>query len=162
MNLSTASTLISPFFNQQYPDFQTLWKSEKMSNLFIVRAPQALSTLDRRTYIELIQTRVDGLIQDWIVETSISGTQKLLTNSLDQLDSTQSTPLATSSSDIDIWRQVWSNLLIHDNWRFQERMSHYGVTFPLTKLNPDSSNYSDWIDVHNETTLEAWLMTLIA
>ena len=162
MNLSTAPTLISPFFNQQYPSFPIIWKPQTMSSLFIVRAPQALANLDEKTYLELMQTRVDGLIQAWANETSIAETQKLLTNALDQLDNTQSTPLVMVTADTGTWRQVWSNLLIHDNWRFQERMSHYGVTFPMKKINPNSSDYSDWMEVHNETTLEEWLMTLIA
>ncbi|MEO1390285.1 MAG: hypothetical protein AAFV85_23375 [Cyanobacteria bacterium J06634_6] len=85
-----------------------------------------------------------------------------MTSALDQLDDTQSTPLVMVTADRDTWRQVWSNLLIHDNWRFQERMSHYGMTFPMIQINPNSSGYFDWMDVHNETTLEEWLMTLIA
>jgi hypothetical protein len=107
-----------------------------------------------------MQTRLDQMIQSWVEETSVAETHKLLANTLDRLDSSQSMPLIMMVADTDIWRQEWANLLIHDNWRFQERMSHYAVTFPLTRIEPNSSDYLDWIDVHNDTTLEEWLMTL--
>jgi hypothetical protein len=83
----------------------------------------------------------------------------LLIRSLNQLDSAQAFPLTTTIQD-DGWRQEWANLLIHDNWRFQERMSHYGVTFPMILVTPDDSTYLDWIEMHDDTTLEEWLMTL--
>jgi hypothetical protein len=83
----------------------------------------------------------------------------LLIRSLNQLDSAQSFPLTTTIQD-DGWRQEWANLLIHDNWRFQERMSHYEVTFPMTLVTPDDSAYLDWIEMHDDTTLEEWLTTL--
>jgi hypothetical protein len=160
MNLSTSPTLISPFFNHQYPDFPNLWKPERMPSLFIVRAPQYLEQLNEKTYLELIQTRLDRLIQAWTNETSLSKTQELLISSLNQLDSAQSFPLTTTIQD-DGWRQEWANLLIHDNWRFQERMGHYGITFPMTLVTPDDSAYLDLREMHDDTTLEEWLMTLI-
>ena len=166
MNLSSPSTtLICPFFNQEYPTFPNLWKPQQMPFLFIVRAPQSLTELDEKTYLELIQTRLDRLIQAWVDETSLAETQRLLASSLNQLDSAQVAPHLTSNpvdnQDNSSWRQAWANLFIHDNWRFQERMGHYEVTFPLTLVKPNSSDYFDWIATHNETTLEEWLITLM-
>jgi hypothetical protein len=160
MNLSTSPALISPFFNYQYPDFPNLWKPAQMPSLFIVRAPQDLAQLSEKTYLELIQTRIDSLIQAWADETSLSETQALLLSSLNQLDSAQALPLTLMVQD-DSWRQEWANLLIHDNWRFQERMGHYSVTFPMTLVTPQDSSYPDLREMHDDTTLEEWLTTLI-
>ena len=65
-----------------------------------------------------------------------------------------------ANQDDSTWRQEWANLLIHDNWRFQERMWHYGVTFPMTPVTENDDNYPDLIELHDETTLEEWLTTL--
>ncbi|MEL6816399.1 MAG: hypothetical protein AAFP03_16540, partial [Cyanobacteria bacterium J06598_3] len=91
---------------------------------------------------------------------SLTETQQLLSRTLNLLDSAQPIPILKTSQDDSIWRQEWANLLIHDNWRFQERMWHYGVTFPMTPINQDDESYPDLIEMHDETTLEEWLTTL--
>ena len=85
-----------PFMNQRYPHFPHLWKPQWIPMLFIVRVPAVIHTLDENTYLALMQTRLDHMIQHWVETTSLSATRQLLATSLSQLDSAQIVPHLTS------------------------------------------------------------------
>ncbi|NEP20179.1 MAG: hypothetical protein F6J97_25395, partial [Leptolyngbya sp. SIO4C1] len=150
-----------PFMNPQYPSFSQLWKPPWMPMLFIVRVPEAIQSLDEKTYLALMQTRLDWMIQRWVEETSPESTQQFLVTSLSQLDSAQESPMLETNEELDDWRQQWAETLILHNWRFQERLRHYGASFPATVLNSTQPGYPDWLALHEETTLEDWLINLI-
>ena len=160
----TPSTMISPwtypFMTQRYPSFQTLWKPQWLPSLFIVRLPQEIQTLDEKTYLALMQTRLDRMIQQSAQATSLKETQTMLASSLEQLDSAQTVPLL-EDNDLDTWRQQWSETLILNSWRFQEQLRHYGLAFPVTDLIlPSHPEFLDWQALHDDTPLEDWLVTL--
>ena len=166
MNLSTTpvSPWTYPFMSSQYPSFPNLWTLESLGLLFIVKVPPELEHLSEATYLELIQTRLERTIQDWVAVTSQPETQQLLASTLNQLDSTQEIPVLEPDDDPDFaleqWRQQWAETLILSNWRFQERLSHYGASFPTVPVTPSYPDYLDWLSLHDETTLEAWLAEL--
>ena len=88
----------------------------------------------------------------------------MLASTLSSLDSAQEVPLLEPDEDpgfaLEQWRQQWAETLILHNWRFQERLRHYGVRFPVRPVSTDYPDYRDWISLHDETTLEAWLAEL--
>jgi hypothetical protein len=148
----------------QYPSFPNLWTLEGLGTLFIVKVPPTLEQLSEATYLQLMQTRLDRMIQDSVSETSQIETQQLLATTLSELDWAQEIPILEPDDDLDFaleyWRQQWAETLIRSNWRFQERLGHYGGIFPVTPVTPSYPDYLDWISLHDETTLEAWLAEL--
>jgi hypothetical protein len=166
MPLSTlpVSPWTYPFMGRHYPGFPHLWTQETLGLLFIVKVPSDLEHLSESTYLDLMQTRLDGLIQDWVAETTQAETQQLLASTLSSLDSAQEVPLLEPDENPDFaleqWRQQWAETLILHNWRFQERLRHYGVRFPVRPVSTDYPDYRDWISLHDETTLETWLAEL--
>lgn len=166
MNLPTTpvSPWTYPFMNSQYPSFPNLWTLESLGLLFIVKVPSDLEQLSEATYLELMQTRLDEMIQDWVSVTSQPETQQFLASTLSELDSAQEIPLLELDDDPDFaleqWRQQWAETLILSNWRFQERLSHYGASFPAMPVTTSYPDYLDWLSLHDETALEAWLSEL--
>ena len=166
MNLSTmpVSPWTYPFMTSQYPSFPNLWTLEGLGTLFIVKVPPALEQLSEATYLQLMQTRLDRMIQDSISETSQIETQQQLATTLSELDWAQEIPILEPDDDLDFaleyWRQQWAETLIRSNWRFQERLGYYGGIFPVTPVTPIYPDYLDWISLHDETTLETWLAEL--
>jgi hypothetical protein len=158
------STWTYPFMTTQYPSFPNLWTLESLGLLFIAKVPPELEQLSEATYLQLIQTRLDGMIQEWVAITSQPETQQMLASTLSQLDSAQEIPLIEPDEEPDFaleqWRQQWAETLILSNWRFQERLRHYGANFPTTPVTTSYPDYRDWISLHDETTLEAWLAEL--
>ena len=148
----------------QYPSFPNLWTLESLGLLFIVKVPPALAQLNEATYLQLMQTRLDSVIQSSVSATSQIETQQQLASTLSQLDSAQEIPLLDPDEEPDFalgqWRQQWAETLVLSNWRFQERLRHYGASFPVTPVTPNYPDYLDWISLHDETTLEAWLAEL--
>jgi hypothetical protein len=161
---STLPRWMYPFMTSCYPNFPNLWKPDAMGSLFIVKVPPDLESLDESTYLALMQTRLDWMIQDSVSETSQIETQQLLATTLSELDPVQHTPILDPEDDPDFaleyWRQQWAETLIRSNWRFQERLRHYGGSFPVTPVTPSYPDYLDWLSLHDETTLEAWLADL--
>ena len=162
MNLSVTpvSPWTYPFMISQYPNFSNLWTLEGLGTLFIVKVPPTLEQLSEATYLQLMQTRLDRMIQDSVSETSQIETQQGLATILSELDPVQHTPILEPDDDLEYWRQQWAETLILSNWRFQERLRHYGGSFPVTPVTPSYPDYLDWISLHDETTLEAWLAEL--
>lgn len=162
MNLSTTtvSPWTYPFMTSQYPSFPNLWTLESLGTLFIVKVPPQLEQLSEATYLQLMQTRLDRMIQDSVSETSQIETQQGLATILSELDPVQHTPILEPDDDLEYWRQQWAETLILSNWRFQERLRHYGGSFPVTPVTPSYPDYLDWLSLHDETTLEAWLAEL--
>ena len=166
MNLSTTpvSPWTYPFMTSQYPSFPNLWTLEGLGTLFIVKVPPQLEQLSEATYRQLMQTRLDRMIQDSVSETSQIETQQGLATTLSELDWAQEIPILEPDDDLDFaleyWRQQWAVTLILSNWRFQERLAHYGGSFPVTPVTPSYPDYLDWLSLHDETTLEAWLSEL--
>ncbi|MDB9525199.1 hypothetical protein PN498_04310 [Oscillatoria sp. CS-180] len=166
MNPSTlpVSPWTYPFMTRQYPNFPNLWTLENLGALFIVKVPPELAQLSKATYRQLMQTRLDSMIQAAVSETSQSETQQWLASTLSQLDWAQEIPVLETDADRDFaleyWRQQWAETLILSNWRFQERLSHYGASFPATPVTPHYPDYSDWLSLHDETPLAAWLSEL--
>jgi hypothetical protein len=123
-----------------------------------------LEQLSEATYLELMQTRLDEMIQDWVSVTSQPETQQFLASTLSDLDSAQEIPLLELDDNPDFaleqWRQQWAETLILSNWRFQERLSHYGASFPAMPVTTSDPDYLDWLSLHDETALEAWLSEL--
>lgn len=160
----TQSRWTYPFMTAQYPTFPYLWQPEAMGVLFIVKVPPDLESLQEPTYLALMQTRLDQLIQDWAVATSQLETQQLLATHLSQLDAAQAIPLLEPDADPEFalsqWRQQWSETLILNNWQFRDRMRHYSLTFPTVPMAPDHPSYPDALDLHDDTTLEDWLSHL--
>ncbi|PSR19302.1 hypothetical protein C8255_02780 [filamentous cyanobacterium CCP3] len=148
----------------QYPSFPNLWTLEGLGTLLIVKVPPELEQLSEATYLQLMQTRLDRMIRDSISETSQIETQRGLATILSELDPVQHTPILEPDEEPDLaleyWRQQWAETLIRSNWRFQERLRHYGGSFPVTPVTPSYPDYLDWISLHDETTLEAWLNEL--
>ena len=161
---STLPRWMYPFMTSRYPNFPNLWKPEAMGSLFIVKVPPDLESLDEATYLALMQTRLDRMIQDSVSVWEVSETQQLLATTLSELDPVQHTPILDPEDNPDFaleyWRQQWAETLIRSNWRFQERLRHYGGSFPATPVTPSHPDYLDWISLHDETTLEAWLADL--
>lgn len=161
---TTLSRWLYPFMNPQYPTFPNFWMPETVGLLFIVKVPPELETLDEATYLALMQTRLDSMIQTWMEATSQTETQQLLATTLSQLDSAQEVPILEPDDNPEFalsqWRQQWSETLILSNWRFRERMRHYGLTFPTRAIAPSHPNYPDWLALHDETSLEEWLTDL--
>jgi hypothetical protein len=153
-----------PFMTSRYPDFPNLWIPEAMGSLFIVKVSPDLENLDESTYLALMQTRLDRMIQDSVSETSQIETQQLLATLLSQLDPAQEIPLLEPDDDPDFalsqWRQQWCETLILSTWRFRERMRHHGLTFPVSPIAPTHPNYLDALTLHDETALEEWLTDL--
>ena len=56
---------------------------------------------------------------------------------------------------------MWAQTLILDNWRFQEQLRHYSVSFPTTVLMSTHPDYPDWLALHEATQLEDWLVNLM-
>ena len=162
MNLSVTpvSPWTYPFMISQYPNFSNLWTLEGLGTLFIVKVPPTLEQLSEATYLQLMQTRLDRMIQDSVSETSQIETQQGLATILSELDPVQHTPILEPDDNLEYWRQQWAETLILSNWRFQERLRHYGGSFPVTPVTPSDPDYLDWISLHDETTLEAWLAEL--
>ncbi|PSR19263.1 hypothetical protein C8255_02960 [filamentous cyanobacterium CCP3] len=148
----------------QYPSFPNLWTLEGLGTLFIVKVPPALEQLSKSTYLQLMQTRLDRMIQNSVSETSQIETQQGLATTLSELDWAQEIPILEPDDDPDFaleyWRQQWAETLIRSNWRFQERLGYYGGIFPVTPVTPSYPDYLDWISLHDETTLETWLAEL--
>ncbi|MGG6242691.1 hypothetical protein ACQ4N7_29130 [Nodosilinea sp. AN01ver1] len=148
----------------QYSSFPNLWTLEGLGTLFIVKVPPELEQLSEATYLQLMQTRLDRMIQDSVSETSQIETQQQLASTLSELDPVQHTPILEPDDNPDFaleyWRQQWAETLIRSNWRFQERLRHYGGSFPVTSVTPSYPDYLDWLSLHDETTLEAWLAEL--
>jgi hypothetical protein len=96
----------------RYPNFPNLWKPDAMGSLFIVKVPPDLESLDESTYLALMQTRLDWMIQDSVSETSQIETQQLLATTLSELDPVQHTPILDPDDDPDFaleyWRQQWA------------------------------------------------------
>ncbi|MEO1744456.1 MAG: hypothetical protein AAFR99_21975 [Cyanobacteria bacterium J06629_9] len=161
MNLSTPlSPWTYPFMNQRYLSFSKLWKPQWMPSLFVVRVPEEVQELGEKTYLALMQTRLDIMIQHSVQEASLQETQQLLASSLEQIEPVQLIPLLATGEDD--WRQSWSETLILNTWRFQEQLGHYGVNFPATDpMDLSHPEYADWLALHEETTLEDWLVNLI-
>jgi hypothetical protein len=153
-----------PFMTSSYPGFPNLWKPEAMGSLFIVKVPPDLEQLDETTYLTLMQTRLDRMIQDWMEATSQPETQHPLVTCLSQLDPAQDIPMLEPDDDPDFalsqWRQQWCETLILSTWRFRERMRHHGMTFPVRPIPPDPPDYLDALTLHDKTTLEEWLTDL--
>jgi hypothetical protein len=149
---------------RQYPNFPHLWTLEGLGTLFIVKVPPELEQLSEATYLQLMQTRLDRMIQDCVLETSQIETQQGLATSLSGLDWAQEIPILEPDEDPDFaleqWRQQWAETLILSNWRFQERLGYYGGRFPVTPVTPSYPDYRDWLSLHDETMLEAWLSEL--
>lgn len=166
MNPSTTpvSPWTYPFMTSQYPNFPNLWTLEGLGTLFIIKVPPELEQLSEATYRQLMQTRLDRMIQDSVLETSQIETQQGLATSLSELDWAQEIPILDPDDDPDFaleqWRQQWAETLILSNWRFQERLDYYGGRFPVTPVTPSDPDYRDWLSLHDETTLEAWLSEL--
>ena len=166
MNPSTrpVSPWTYPFMTSQYPSFPNLWTLEGMGTLFIVKVPPVLEQLSEATYLQLMQTRLDRMIQASVSETSQIETQRLLATTLSELDPVQHTPILDPEDNpefaLEYWRQQWAESLIRSNWRFQERLGHYGGIFPVTPVTPSYPDYLDWLSLHDETNLEAWLVEL--
>lgn len=166
MNLPTTpvSPWTYPFMSSQYPSFPNLWTLEGLGTLFIVKVPFQLEQLSEATYLQLMQTRLDRMIQDSVSETSQIETQQQLATTLSELDWAQEIPILEPDEEPDLaleyWRQQWAETLIRSNWRFQERLGHYGGIFPVTPVTPSYPDYLDWLSLHDETTLEAWLVEL--
>ena len=166
MNLSTmpVSPWTYPFMTSQYPSFPNLWTLEGLGTLFIVKVPPQLEQLSEATYRQLMQTRLDRMIQASVSETSQIETQQGLATTLSELDWAQEIPILEPDDDPDFaleyWRQQWAVTLIRSNWRFQERLGYYGGSFPVTPVTPSYPDYLDWLSLHDETTLEAWLAEL--
>ena len=74
-----------PFMTSRYPNFPNLWKPDAMGSLFIVKVPPDLEMLDESTYLALMQTRLDRMIQDSVSETSQPETQQLLATLLKRI-----------------------------------------------------------------------------
>ena len=166
MNLSTTpvSPWTYPFMTSQYPSFPNLWTLEGLGTLFIVKVPPQLEQLSEATYLQLMQTRLDRMIQDSVSETSQIETQQGLATTLSELDPVQHTPILDPDDEPDFaleyWRQQWAETLIRNNWRFRERLGYYGGIFPVTPVTPSYPDYLDWLSLHDETTLEALLAEL--
>ena len=166
MNLSTrpVSPWTYPFMSCRYPSFPNLWTLEGLGLLFIVKVPPQLEQLSEATYLHLMQTRLDRMIQASVSETSQIETQQGLATTLSELDWAQEIPILEPDEEPDLaleyWRQQWAETLIRSNWRFQERLGHYGGIFPVTPVTPSYPDYLDWLSLHDETTLEAWLAEL--
>ena len=94
-----------------------------------------------------MQTRLDRMIQDYrLGNLPARDANKLLATLLSELDPVQHTPIVDPDDDPDFaleyWRQQWAETLIRSNWRFQERLRHYGGELSGNARNPQPSGLS--------------------
>jgi hypothetical protein len=80
------------------------------------------------------------------------------------LDWAQEIPMLEPDDDPDFALEPVATAVVRDPDSEQLAVSgttgHYGATFPATPLTPSHPDYLDWLSLHDETTLEAWLADL--
>ncbi|WP_017302357.1 hypothetical protein [Nodosilinea nodulosa] len=153
----------------QYDTYPQIWAPPRSQALFVVRVPQSLQALDEPTYRELMQQRGIWMIQQWMqeMESDQEDVQAFLSQMLQRLDSTQRIPPIQQDNDLEYalvqWQEAWATLLIHDNWRFKHLLPEAmgNQPFPVQPLLPNQPNYQDLLDLHQETSLESWLINLL-
>jgi hypothetical protein len=144
-----------------YAAYPQIWTTEYYESLFVVRVPNSILSLDEKTYRQLMQERLDWMIQTWMeaITSPQEQTQALLVNTFSQLNSTQNFPL--EMEELQTWRQAWAETLIQASDRFSELLSLQGINFPVTPLNESAPEYLRLSEIHQDTLLEEWLLTLI-
>lgn len=145
-----------------YIDYPRLWTPQVMPSLFIVRVPVSIGILTERLYQSLMQQRINWMIQQWIEEmdNSQSATQTLLVTTLSETYPNQDYPM-TDYDDQGDWQQAWAETLILHNLAFGQAMSLLGVTFPAMFMTQTHPEFQDFLNLHQETTLEEWLTDLM-
>jgi hypothetical protein len=144
-----------------YTAYPQIWATEYYEPLFVVRVPNSILSLDEKTYRQLMQERLDWLIQTWMeaIASPQEQTQALLVNTFSQLNSNQNFPL--EMEELQTWRQTWAATLIQESDRFSELLSLQGINFPVTPLKESAPEYLRLSEIHQDTLLEEWLLTLI-
>jgi hypothetical protein len=153
----------------QYDTYPHIWAPPRSQALCVVRVPQSLRALDQATYLELMPQRVSWMIQQWMQEmdSNPEETQAFLSQMLQRLDPVQRIPSLQTDSAQDYalmqWQSAWATLLIRDNWRFKHLLPEAmgNQTFPVHPVSPSQPSYQDLLDLHQETSLESWLVNLL-
>jgi hypothetical protein len=144
-----------------YANYPQLWSAEYYEPLFVVRVPDSILSLDEKTYKQLMQERVDWMIQTWMeaIASPQGQTQALLITTFSQLNSNQNFPL--EMDDLQTWRKAWAETLVIESDRFSELLSLQGINFSVTPLKESVPEYLRLSEIHQDTLLEEWLLTLL-
>lgn len=150
----------------RYEDYPQIWAPTHYPSLFVVKVPEAIATLEEKSYRNLMVERVSWMIQQWVSYTSLQDTQKLLATTLSELHPSQDYPLIDPDEETFsemIWRQEWGETFILHNHRFSEALWLMGMDetgFPVNPFNSSHPEFDRLTEVHQETDLETWLSEL--
>jgi hypothetical protein len=151
-----------------YDQHPQLWHPDVMPSLFLVKLPASIGNLDEQTYKVLMQQRMSWMIQKWMEDHSQLETQRLLATRISELHSYQEFPIIDQDENEDEaaalirWREAWGETLIFYNETFSQAIALLCLNFTIPILNEDHPEFSDFLELHQETNLEEWLNDLSA
>ncbi|MBM0741413.1 hypothetical protein JOY44_07240 [Phormidium sp. CLA17] len=161
------STLDEPI--GPYPNYSRLWASSRIPALFLTKAPRSTTRLSEDVYFVLIKQRITWMIHTWVqtARASLAETQRMLET---KLNCCETHPVDTPTLDKDVdgqsseqvssskqWRDDWAETLITTSDRFSEMLSLQGVKFPVQSFDKSHPEFKDFLNLHQEVDLEAWL-----
>lgn len=147
-----------------YPTYPYLWSPQENPEILTVKVPQEYTHLTDRIYQTLMEERLSWLM--WKAMTTeghhLTEVHQTLSQFLSQTAPTQMPPnLPDSLEDEDDkiqWCQDWAQTLVQGNEIVLMALNTADLTIPT--LTPDSSLYSNGLDLHNSITLHTWLDTV--
>jgi hypothetical protein len=155
---------------KDYLTFEQIWipNEEADQSLFLVRVPSDLKTLTFRTYLDLMNCRIEWMLQEAIAqETSRETLQSQLVQTLQALNPTQEAPtLRDEDGEMKpmwMWASDWGASLLEFNETWMEwfQMTNPTVIFPIN-LSQQKGAQQSLMERHDEVSLDQFLMELRA
>ena len=147
-----------------YPTYPNLWSPQEDPEILTVKVPQDYANLTDRIYRTLMEERLSWLMWEAMTTEghSLTDIHQTLSQFLSQTAPTQMPPnLPDNLEDEDDtiqWCQDWAQTLVQSNEIVLMALNTADLTIPT--LTPDSSLYSNGLDLHNSITLQTWLDTV--
>jgi hypothetical protein len=163
-----STTIIS---YKDYLSFEKIWipNEESDQSLFLVRVPSDMKTMTFRTYLDLMNCRIEWMLQEALTvqENSRESLQSQMVQTLQALNPIQEAPtLLEEDGEMKpmwVWASDWGASLLEFNETWMEwfQMTNSEVTFPVN-LTQQTGTQPNLMERHNEVSLDQFLMELRA
>lgn len=143
-----------------YNQYPRIWAPTDVNpHLFVVKVPAAIAVLDWPKYLELMEQRLQWMINQSIGEFGLKETQIGLINAIALISQVQTYP--TFQNDPQTWSKQWAETFIQHSEAFQQNESMDLDWFPVPVMLPTMPEYEKQQWIHAEMQLEEWLNILI-
>jgi hypothetical protein len=156
---------------KDYLSFEKIWNPSEESDqsLFLVRVPSDLKTLTFRTYLDLMNCRIEWMLREALTTqgSSKETLQSQMVQTLQALNPTQEAPMLWEEDGeikpMWVWAMDWGTSLLEFNETWMEwfQMTNPTVTFPVN-LSQQTGTQPSLTERHDAVSLDQFLMQLRA